>query len=279
MTINREYEQRVKTYGNYCTQDNIWAILDHVDRENRLLDAKGVAILDSLKRLFPNDYWLHFIDEMNNRIKNGEHQDSLQFMKRISVAKPVNKKAPEYVKYDDIYFSLRIRGYLGDDDIVEKNGRLFVERGKGERAVKQFKKDSGLPMDADLDTKEASELLRIWQSDWSTRYLGVRKIWTMRMEPGTDSDELILSLVNAGFCRTKPKLCLIKGRHDHPIISKYILAAGKAGCETLTSPYLRRHYRVPDDLETCYRAFQAYHGLTPDGELDEKGISLLRTYR
>ncbi len=67
---------------------------------------------------------------------------------------------------------------------------------------------------------------------------------------GSDVDELVQLLINAGYSPNPSKL-------------------KKRGT----------HYIFTEDIETAIKAFQAYHGLKPNGELNQITLTQLKTYK
>lgn len=115
-------------------------------------------------------------------------------------------------------------------------------------AVRRFQKDAGLPQTGKF-TKTLVSSLEAWDSGRTTLALGVRNLAYDKATTtvGDDVAELIALLRGAGF---------------PPDPSKLRYAGHKA---VFTA-----------DVRTAVKMFQAYNGLTPDGEVTEAFVAKLR---
>lgn len=265
-----------------CNHWDIYEILEHVDPISRILDVRGTVILDSMLDRFPNDAWLNFIDKKDNLVRSGQQRDSILFLRPVpNIPKKTSK--PKYVKYDGALLSIGYRGYIRDKDILHTKRISYVDQTIAENAVKQFKRDSGLPMDADMNSKEVRNLISTWYKEWSTIPLGYREVENMSYG-ASDVDELIRLLIKADFLNISEPLTkrnFYSSRRYRSVDSKVVdfkMASLEAGCKE-RQPYFTYHYVVPQGLETCLRAFQAYHGIKPDGLLNDLTIATLQQYK
>ena len=265
-----------------CDNMEIWDLLKHVNPEDRLLDKEGRKKLEFLLKYYGDDCWVKFIAEKNARIEAGLLNDSLRFMERIEYSLPSKSVKPKNMKLDKSLHFL-FGNYISENDYDLRDGNFYANRDLVDAAIRQFKKDACFPSDKKLDSKEVRNLTDIWKPIYSTRKLGIRQVADMRFIYGTsDSDSLITLLKKSGFIADESKLirCSQLRAHYNETHHRHIIYASiMAGCSS-DIDFLQKsyHYDIPDDLETSLRAFQAYHGLIPDGILDEKTIFALRQY-
>lgn len=139
-----------------------------------------------------------------------------------------------------------VRYYYLKNGMVSKKGGYYVYDSNVVNAVKHFQKDAGLTQDGKL-TSSALTTLKSWSASRTTIPLGFRELSASAETSGFDVDELIQLLINAGFSPDPAKL-------------------KKSGS----------HYVFTDDVFTAIKAFQAYNGLQPNGELNTTTISKLK---
>lgn len=130
--------------------------------------------------------------------------------------------------------------------VASKKGGYYVYDSNVVDAVKHFQKDAGLTQDGIL-TPSALTTLKSWSASRTTIPLGFRVLSASAETSGFDVDELIRLLINAGFSPDPAKL-------------------KKSGA----------HYVFTDDVFTAIKAFQAYNGLQPNGELNSATIAKLK---
>lgn len=141
-----------------------------------------------------------------------------------------------------------VRYYYLKDGVVSKKGGYYVYDSNVVNAVKHFQKDAGLTQDGKL-TSDVLTKLKSWSSSQTTIPLGFRDLSAAAETSGFDVDELIKLLINAGYSPDPAKL-------------------KKSGT----------HYVFTDDVHTALKAFQAYHSIQPDGELNAVTLAKLKTY-
>ncbi|MDE5881125.1 MAG: peptidoglycan-binding protein [Muribaculaceae bacterium] len=255
---------------------NIFELLDDCFLNGADLSHDGNKRLDSLLNVAPNDYWLLFIKNKKKWIIPKEIQNSLISVNNTPKAKS-NKRNAHYIEAEIFHITLMANDYLSFDDIVYHNQKPIVDAQKAQQAIKQFQKDAGLIPDGKL-TKQMIDLLNLWKPIWSSKPIGFRQIKDMEW-PGFDSDDLIRSLRKAEFFTDSCKL-VIKNYDSHIKPSKmsdiFIAVARAEAKDPIDTRGI--HYDVPDDLDICVRAFQAYHNIRPDGILNEETIKLLDLY-
>lgn len=111
-------------------------------------------------------------------------------------------------------------------------------------AVKRFQKDAGLAQTGSV-TSETATRLSSWDESKTTMMLGIRDL-SVGMS-GKDVDELIALLRKAGYAPDPDKL---KFENNNAVFT--------------------------EDVKIAVKMFQAYNGLTPDGEVDEKTLEQLK---
>ena len=141
-----------------------------------------------------------------------------------------------------------VRNYYLKDGVVSKKGGYYVYDSNVVNAVKHFQKDAGLTQDGKL-TSDVLTKLKSWSSSQTTIPLGFRDLSAAAETSGFDVDELIKLLINAGYSPDPAKL-------------------KKSGT----------HYVFTDDVHTALKAFQAYHSIQPDGELNAVTLAKLKSY-
>ena len=244
------------------------------------MDKEGEAKLTKLLETYTNDYWLNFIADKNMAIKSGDRVESLKFMEPISEEVSKSKQRMKTIEMDIIHLELKRAGYLSEDDFLSEKKGVYINQAVAAKVERQFKLDAGLPADCNLDTEKISKLFDVWNPMWSTKDLGVRPI-KQNTDPGTDSDQLIILLRKSGFYTSESKLKRrnygVKQYEDHQKMNKILMALWHVGSKK--SPYENTvFYMIPADIETCIRVFQAYHGLTPNGDLNKETVSRLKRY-
>ncbi len=180
---------------------------------------------------------------------------------RSSVYTPPAKTAGDYSLGDrtlstgihgsdvDQLVSYLVRYYYLKDGVVSKKGGYYVYDSNVVNAVKHFQKDAGLTQDGKL-TSEVLTKLKSWSSSQTTIPLGFRNLSASAETSGFDVDELIELLINAGYSPDPAKL-------------------KKSGS----------HYVFTDDVHTALKAFQAYHSIQPNGELNATTLVKLKSYK
>ena len=141
-----------------------------------------------------------------------------------------------------------VRYYYIKEGVVSKKSGYYVYDSNVVNAVKHFQKDAGLTQDGKL-TYEVLTKLKAWSPSQTTIPLGFRELSASAETSGFDVDELIKLLINAGYPPDPAKL-------------------KKSGT----------HYVFTDDVHTALKAFQAYHSIQPDGELNAVTLAKLKTY-
>ena len=142
-----------------------------------------------------------------------------------------------------------VRYYYIKDGVVSKKSGYYVYDSNVVNAVKHFQKDAGLTQDGKL-TSEVLTKLKSWSPSQTTIPLGFRELSASAETSGFDVDELIELLINAGYSPDPAKL-------------------KKSGS----------HYVFTDDVHTALKAFQAYHGINPNGELNTTTLTKLKSYK
>lgn len=140
-----------------------------------------------------------------------------------------------------------VRYYYLKDGVVSKKSGYYVYDTNVVNAIKHFQKDAGLTQDGKLTTSTLTAL-KSWSADRTTIPLGFRSLSSDMS--GYDVDELIQLLINAGYSPNPSKL-------------------KKNGT----------HYVFTDDVLIAVKAFQAFHGFQPNGELNVTTIAKLKTYK
>ena len=116
-------------------------------------------------------------------------------------------------------------------------------------AVKHFQKDAGLTQDGKA-TSSVITALKGWSASKTTIPLGFRELSSAAETSGHDVDELVQLLINAGYSPDPTKL-------------------KKSGT----------HYVFTEDVATAIKAFQAYHGIQPDGLLTSSTLTKLKSFK
>lgn len=140
-----------------------------------------------------------------------------------------------------------VRFYYLKDGVPTKKSGYYVYDTNVVNAVKHFQKDAGLTQDGKL-TSSVISTLKSWSADKTTIPLGFREFSATAKTSGHDVDELVQLLINAGFSPDPSKL-------------------KKSGT----------HYVFTEDVMTAVKAFQAFHGMTPNGVVNTATISKLKT--
>lgn len=140
------------------------------------------------------------------------------------------------------------KNYLRTGWLTYKNGYPVYDT-RVVSAIKRFQKDAGLTQDGKISSTLLSSL-QSWDESNTTILLGIRTLAYNADFPvsGADVTELITLLNKAGFPPNPKKL-------------KY--SGGKAV--------------FTKDIETAVRLFQAYNGLTVNGNVDESTLIKLRS--
>ena len=139
-----------------------------------------------------------------------------------------------------------VRFYYLKDGVATKKSGYYVYDTNVVNAVKHFQKDAGLTQDGKL-TSSVISTLKSWSADKTTIPLGFREFSATAETSGHDVDELVQLLINAGFSPDPSKL-------------------KKSGT----------HYVFTEDVMTAVKAFQAFHGMTPNGVVNTATISKLK---
>ena len=115
-------------------------------------------------------------------------------------------------------------------------------------AVKRFQKDAGNPQDGVM-TSSLATALENWDESKTTLVLGIRNLGYNETTElaGNDVNELIALLRSAGFPPDPSKL---QYNGSKAVFTK--------------------------DIETAVKLFQAYNGLTPNGQVDDTTIAKLK---
>lgn len=142
-----------------------------------------------------------------------------------------------------------IRYYYLKDGVVSKKGGYYVYDNNVVNAVKHFQKDAGLIQDGKLTANVLSEL-NSWSASKTTIPLGFRSLSVWDKTSGFDVDDLVDLLIKAGY---SPNPALLK----------------KSG----------NHYVFTTDIETAVKVFQAYNGITPNGDVNATTIAKLKSVK
>lgn len=142
-----------------------------------------------------------------------------------------------------------VRYYYLKDGVVTKKAGYYVYDTNVVNAVKHFQKDAGLTQDGKL-TSSVLSTLKSWSPAKTTIPLGFRELSSAAETSGFDVDELVELLINAGYSPDPAKL-------------------KKSGA----------HYVFTEDVHTALKAFQAYHGIQPNGELNATTLTKLKSYK
>lgn len=142
-----------------------------------------------------------------------------------------------------------VRYYYLKDGVVTKKAGYYVYDTNVVNAVKHFQKDAGLTQDGKL-TSSVLSTLKSWSPAKTTIPLGFRELSSAAETSGFDVDELVELLINAGYSPDPAKL-------------------KKSGS----------HYVFTEDVHTALKAFQAYHGIQPNGELNATTLTKLKSYK
>lgn len=142
-----------------------------------------------------------------------------------------------------------VRYYYLKDGVATKKGGYYVYDTNVVNAVKHFQKDAGLTQDGKVTSRVIAEL-KDWKASKTTIPLGFRELSAAAQTSGYDVDELIKLLINAGYSPDPSKL-------------------KKSGS----------HYVFTEDVVTAIKAFQAYHGLQPNGELSASTLAKLKQFK
>ena len=142
-----------------------------------------------------------------------------------------------------------VRYYYLKDGVVSKKGGYYVYDSNVVNAVKHFQKDAGMTQDGKL-TSEGLTKLKSWSASQTTIPLGFRDLSAAAETSGFDVDELRELLINAGYSPDPAKL-------------------KKSGS----------HYVFTEDVHTALKAFQAYHSIQPNGELNATTLAKLKSYK
>lgn len=139
------------------------------------------------------------------------------------------------------------KNYMNSSWITMQNG-YPVYNARVVAAVKRFQKDAGKTQDG-IMTSVLSEDLENWDASKTTLVLGIRNLGYNEVSEiaGNDVNELIALLRSAGFPPNPSKL---KYKGSKAVFTK--------------------------DIETAVKLFQAYNGLTPDGQVNDTTIAKLR---
>ena len=137
--------------------------------------------------------------------------------------------------------------YMNSSWITMQNG-YPVYNARVISAVKRFQKDAGKSQDGVMISSLATELEN-WDESKTTLILGIRNLGynASSLLAGNDVNELIGLLRNAGF---PPDPAKLQYKGSKAVFTK--------------------------DIETAVKLFQAYNGLTPDGQVDDTTISKLK---
>ncbi len=179
---------------------------------------------------------------------------------RSSVYTPPAKTAGDYSLGDrtlssgihgsdvDALVPYLVRYHYLKDGVVSKKGGYYLYDSNVVSAVKHFQKDAGLSQDGKV-TADVITKLKGWSVDKTTIPLGFRSFSAAAQTSGYDVDELIQLLINAGYSPDPSKL-------------------QKSGS----------HYVFTEDVLIAVKAFQAYHGIKPNGDLDSTTLTKLKSY-
>lgn len=142
-----------------------------------------------------------------------------------------------------------VRYYYLKDDVVSKKGGYYVYDSNVVNAVKHFQKDAGLNQDGKA-TSSVITALKGWSASKTTIPLGFRELSSVAETSGHDVDELVQLLINAGYSPDPAKL-------------------KRSGT----------HYVFTEDVVIAIKAFQAYHGIQPDGLLTSSTLAKLKSFK
>lgn len=142
-----------------------------------------------------------------------------------------------------------VRCYYLKEGIVTKRSGYYVYDSNVVNAVKHFQKDAGLVQDGKI-RPNALLVLKSWNPEKTTIPLGFRKLSSSAGTSGFDVDELVQLLIKAGYSPDSSKL---KKKESH--------------------------YVYTDDVHIALKAFQAYHGIQPRGELNAATLAKLKSYK
>lgn len=142
-----------------------------------------------------------------------------------------------------------VRYYYLKDGVVSKKGGYFVYDSNVVNAVKHFQKDAGLTQDGKA-TSSVITALKGWSASKTTIPLGFRELSSAAETSGHDVDELVQLLINAGYSPDPAKL-------------------KRSGT----------HYVFTEDVVIAIKAFQAYHGIQPDGLLTSSTLTKLKSFK
>lgn len=139
------------------------------------------------------------------------------------------------------------KNYMNSSWITMQNG-YPVYNARVVAAVKRFQKDAGKTQDG-IMTSALSADLESWDASKTTLVLGIRNLGYNETSEiaGNDVNELIALLRSAGFPPNPSKL---KYKGSKAVFTK--------------------------DIETAVKLFQAYNGLTPDGQVSDATIVKLK---
>lgn len=139
------------------------------------------------------------------------------------------------------------KNYMNSSWITMQNG-YPVYNARVVAAVKRFQKDAGKTQDGVM-TSTLSTDLENWDASKTTLVLGIRNLGYNESSEiaGNDVNELIALLRSAGFPPNPSKL---KYKGSKAVFTK--------------------------DIETAVKLFQAYNGLTPDGQVNDATIAKLK---
>lgn len=195
----------------------------------------------------------------SSRSGHYSHSSSSHYSHSSSSYTPPKKTAGDYSLGDrtitsgihgsdvDALVPYLVRYYYLKDGVATKKGGYYVYDSNVQSAVKHFQKDAGLTQDGKV-TSEVITALKNWTVSKTTIPLGFRDMSAAAETSGYDVDELVNLLIKVGFSPDPEKL-------------------KKSGA----------HYVFTVDVATAVKAFQAYHGLTPNGEVNAATISKLKS--
>lgn len=141
-----------------------------------------------------------------------------------------------------------VRFYYIKEGVASKKGGYHVYDHTVVAAVKHFQKDAELPQNG-IVTSDVLHILKGWHPSKTTIPLGFRELSTDEGTSGFDVDELVELLTAAGYAPDWSKL-----------------------------DKSNNHYIYSEDIVTAVKAFQAYHNIKPDGELNSATIAKLKSY-
>lgn len=141
------------------------------------------------------------------------------------------------------------RYYYLKDGVVSKKSGYYVYDTNVVNAIKHFQKDAGLTQDGKA-TSSVVTALKGWNVAKTTIPLGFRELSVTSATSGFDVDELVELLIATGYAPDPAKL-------------------RKNGT----------HYVFTEDIVTAVKAFQAFHGMQPTGEVNATTINKLKALR